>query len=342
VDKVGLKEARLWTGLENGRVHCFLCSFHCKIADGKRGVCGVRENRGGTLYSLNYGRIIARNIDPIEKKPLFHFQPGSTSYSIATVGCNFRCLHCQNADISQMPRETGTIVGEEVPSEELVQDALDTGCSNISYTYTEPTIFFEYAQDCGIPAREKGLKNVFVTNGYMTRECMVELKGFLDAANVDVKGFDEGFYRKICGGAKLAPVLEAVEYMRGLGIWVEVTTLIIPTLNDSEEELRSIAKWLYRTDKSIPWHISAFYPAYKMTHLPRTPRSIIDRAREIGLNEGLRYVYTGNVPGDPGESTYCYNCKRVLIERFGFAVRNNFIEDSRCPKCNAEIDGVDL
>jgi pyruvate formate lyase activating enzyme len=341
VDKIGSEKARLWTGGEKGRVNCFLCSFRCNIADGKLGVCGVRENRGGTLYSLNYGRVVARNIDPIEKKPLFHFQPGSTSYSIATVGCNFRCLHCQNAEISQMPRESGMIAGEGVPSGDIVKGALEGGCSNISYTYTEPTIFFEYAQDCGLQAREKGLKNVFVTNGYMTKECIGELEGFLDAANVDVKSFDEGFYKKVCG-ARLSPVLEAVEYLRGLGIWVEVTTLIIPTLNDSEEGLRSIARWLYKTDRSIPWHISAFYPAYKLLDVPPTPRSIIDRARVIGLEEGLRYVYTGNVPGDPGESTYCYNCKEVLIERFGFAVGNNLIKDSRCPKCNAEIDGVEL
>jgi pyruvate formate lyase activating enzyme len=341
VDETGLKEARLWTGAEKGRVHCYLCYFNCNIAPGRRGVCGVRENRDGTLYSLNYARLIARNIDPIEKKPLFHFQPGSTSYSIATVGCNFRCLHCQNADISQMPRESGAVVGEEVPFADVVQGAIDMGCSNISYTYTEPTIFFEYAEDCGVLAREKGLKNVFVTNGYMTRECLDELKGFLDAANVDVKSYDEGFYKKVCG-ARLAPVLDSVEYMRELGIWVEVTTLVIPTMNDSEEELRNIAKWIYRMDKSIPWHISAFSPAYKMTDIARTPRATVDRAREIGLEEGLRYVYTGNVPGDPGESTYCYNCKGLLVERFGFAVMSNLLSDSKCPSCNAAIDGVEM
>jgi pyruvate formate lyase activating enzyme len=336
-----MKEARLWRGLEKGKVDCYLCSFHCKIADGKRGVCGVRENRGGTLYSLNYGRIIAQHVDPIEKKPLFHFQPGTTSYSIATVGCNFRCLHCQNFEISQMPRETGKVAGEEVPSQKVVQGAVAFGCSSIAYTYTEPTIFFEYAQDCGVPAREKGLTNVFVTNGYMTRECIDELRGFLDAANVDVKSYDEGFYKKVCG-AKLAPVLDTVEYMRSAGIWVEVTTLIIPTLNDSEEELKKIAKWIFTTDKSIPWHISAFYPAYKLLEVPPTPRAIVDRAREIGLEEGLRYVYTGNVPGDPGESTYCYNCKEVLIERFGFEVRKNSIKESRCPNCSTEVDGVEM
>lgn len=336
-----MKEAGLWEGLQDHKVHCHLCCFHCKIADGKRGVCGVRENSGGTLYSLNYGRVIAQNIDPIEKKPLFHFQPGTTSYSVATVGCNFRCLHCQNFEISQMPRETGKVAGEEVPPGEVVRGAEAFGCSSIAYTYTEPTIFFEYARDCGVPARAKGLKNVFVTNGYMTRECIDELTGFLDGANVDVKSFDEGFYKKVCG-ARLAPVLESVEYMRSVGIWVEVTTLIIPTLNDSEKGLRNIARWLYKTDRSIPWHISAFYPTYKLLDIQPTPRSIVDRAREIGLEEGLRYVYTGNVPGDPGESTYCYDCNEVLIERFGFTVRRNAIKDSGCPKCGAVVDGVEM
>ncbi len=336
-----MQEARLYSRIESKRVECHLCAFRCRIADGSRGICGVRENRGGTLYTLVYNRLIARNIDPIEKKPLFHFQPGSTSYSIATVGCNFRCLHCQNYEISQMPKGRGTVAGEEVTAQEVVEEALRAGCSNISYTYTEPTIFFEMAEDCGRLARSKGLKNVFVTNGYMTRECIDELKNFLDGANVDVKSFSEVFYKKVCG-ARLAPVLESVEYMRSLGIWVEITTLVIPTMNDSEEELRDIARWIYKTDKNMPWHISAFHPAYKMADIERTPVSTIDRAREIGLAEGLRYVYTGNVPGDPGESTYCYQCGEVLIERFGFTVRKNVIKDSRCPHCNAVIHGVEL
>ena len=334
-------EARLYTREEARRVRCNLCAFRCNIAEGKRGICGVRENRGGTLYSLVYGRLIAEHTDPIEKKPLFHFQPGSSSYSISTVGCNFRCLHCQNFDISQMPRNQKRILGMEVSPEEIVRKALLERASSISYTYTEPTIFFEYAQDCGRLAKQKGLRNVFVTNGYMSAECLDALKGILDAANVDIKSFSEEFYKKVCG-ARLRPVLESIEYMKTLGIWVEVTTLIIPTLNDSEDELRRIAQWIYRLDPRIPWHISAFMPAYKMTHLQRTPVSIINRAREIGLEEGLRYVYTGNVPGDPGESTYCYNCKKILIERFGFTVRRNLIKDSKCPYCGVEIDGVEL
>lgn len=334
-------EASLYKKAENNYTDCFLCSFRCHIAPGKRGVCGVRENRQGTLYSNVYGRLIAQNIDPIEKKPLFHFQPASRSYSIATVGCNFRCLHCQNSDISQMPRDKKTIAGEEVGPEEVVAEALETGCASISYTYTEPTIFFEYARDVGMLAKDRGLKNVFVTNGYMTAECLDELKGTLDAANVDIKAFTEGFYKKVCG-ATLAPVLKSIERMRELGIWVEITTLVIPSMNDSDEELRNIAKWIYRTDKSMPWHISAFRPAYKMMDAPPTPAETLERAIDIGLGEGLRYVYTGNIPGLKGESTFCYNCKKLLIERRGFTVMKNLVAEGMCPFCGTAIDGVEL
>lgn len=336
-----MKEARLYSRAGENKVDCRLCAFRCHIADGKRGVCGVRENRGGVLYSLVYGKLIAENIDPVEKKPLFHFQPGSSSYSIATAGCNFRCLHCQNADISQMPKDRHEIVGEEARPEEVVLEAMESGCSSVSYTYTEPTIFFEYAYDIGVQARQMGLKNIFVTNGYMTRECLDEAKGMLDAANVDIKAFTEGFYKRVCG-ARLAPVLESIEYMRSLGVWVEVTTLIIPTLNDSDDELREIARWISKTDRTMPWHISAFHPAYKLTDIERTPASTLERARRIGLEEGLRYVYTGNIPGLAGESTYCYNCKELLIDRVGFTVRKNLIVDSRCHRCGSMIDGVGL
>lgn len=336
-------EARLYKKEEGNVDYCYLCSFHCKIKEGKVGICGVRENKGGTLYTLVYDQVVARSLDPVEKKPLFHFQPGSTSYSIATVGCNFRCLHCQNYHISQMPKDEGTITGEEITPEEIVMAAEESGASSIAYTYTEPTIFFELAEDTGYIARERGISNIFVSNGYMTRECIDELDSFLDGINVDLKFFQNKVHIKECGGAKIEHVLDAIEYLHEKRIWMELTTLIIPTLNDSEEELRDIARWIYNLDKRIPWHISAFYPTYKQLSLPPTPLSIIDRAREIGLEEGLRYVYTGNVPGDPGESTYCYNCKTMLIERYGFVVQSNRItEGSRCPECGAEIDGVEL
>lgn len=334
-------EARLYSKAEKNSVRCHLCSFRCHIKDGNRGICGVRENRRGKLYTHTWGTLVASNVDPIEKKPLFHFQPSSRSFSVATAGCNFRCLHCQNSEISQMPRDKGEVIGEEVSPEEVVAEAYETGCTSISYTYTEPTIFFEYAYDISVLAKAKGLKNVFVTNGYMTRECLDEMKGLLDAANVDVKAFTEGFYKKVCG-ATLAPVLESVETMRSMGIWVELTTLVIPGMNDSEEELRALAKWIARTDKTMPWHLSAFHPAYKMQDIERTPAATLERAREIGFEEGLRYVYTGNIPGNKGESTYCWSCGALLIERLGFMIKNNRIVDSSCPSCGSRIDGVEL
>lgn len=336
------KEARLYSRRPDGSVDCALCAFRCHIRPGRRGICGVRENEDGILKTLVYGSLIAAHTDPIEKKPLFHFLPGTDSYSIATAGCNFRCKHCQNYEISQITREThaqGEIPGTPATPGSVVEAALRRGCRSISYTYTEPTIFFEFALDTGTRAKEEGLSNIFVTNGYMTAECLEELSGVLDAANVDVKSFSDDFYRKVCG-ARLAPVLESIVEMRRLGIWVEVTTLIIPGYNDSQEELREIARWIYRTDKAMPWHISAFYPTYKLLDAPPTSAETLVRAREIGLEEGLRYVYTGNIPGLSGECTYCYSCGRLLIERRGFSVGEVLLEESKCPECNALIDGV--
>lgn len=336
-----MMEARLYDKGEKRSVKCRLCSFRCHIREGGRGICGVRENDDGKLFTHTWGKLIAEQVDPIEKKPLFHFQPSSRSYSIATAGCNFRCLHCQNSEISQSPRETGQVMGEEAAPEEIVAEAYETGCTSISYTYTEPTIFFEYAYDIGVLAKEKGLKNVFVTNGYMTKDCLGALDGVLDAANVDIKAFTESFYKKVCG-ATLAPVLESVETMRAMGIWVEITTLVIPGMNDSEDELRALAKWVAGTDKTMPWHLSAFHPAYKMLDVGRTPVATLERAREIGFEEGLRYVYTGNIPGNKGESTYCWSCGALLIERLGFMVKMNKVVDSACPSCGSRVDGVEL
>jgi len=333
------REARLYSARPDGSVDCALCAFRCHIAKGRRGICGVRENEEGILKTLVYGSLIAAHADPVEKKPLFHFLPGTTSFSIATPGCNFRCRHCQNYEISQITRETGDIPGTETTPDAVVESAIDARCQSISYTYTEPTIFFEFALDTALKAKEAGLKNIFVTNGYMTGECLKELSGVLNAANVDIKSFSEDFYKKVCG-AKLAPVLDSIVEMRRLGIWVEATTLIIPGYNNSPEELRDIARWISKTDKKIPWHISAFYPTYKLLDAPPTRSEDLVRAREIGLAEGLRYVYTGNIPGLRGESTYCFNCGRALIDRVGFTVGDVHIKDSKCPDCAAVIDGV--
>jgi len=334
-----MKEALLYDKLEGKKVKCSLCSHRCKIAEGKRGICGVRENIGGNLYTLVYENAIAEHIDPIEKKPFFHFRPGSMSFSIGTAGCNFRCLHCQNWDISQSPVKRRGIVGKSLPCEEIVKLAKKYNCKSISYTYTEPTIFFEYAYDTAKLAKKEGIDNNFVTNGYMSPEALEMISPYLDAANVDLKAFTDKFYREICG-AKLEPVLETLRGIKKLGIWVEVTTLIIPTLNDSKDELGEIANFIYKElGRDTPWHVSMFYPRYKM-HLPPTPIETLSMARKIGLDAGLRYVYSGNIPDDIGENTYCYNCGELLIRRYGFSILENKIKDSRCFNCNAKIDGV--
>jgi pyruvate formate lyase activating enzyme len=334
-----MKEAYLYDKQSGAKVRCFLCSHRCLIADGKRGVCCVRENKEGILYSLVYERLISANVDPIEKKPFFHFLPGSKAFSVAAPGCNFRCLHCQNHEISQLPRDKEIIIGEKVSGEEIVSLALKYNCASISYTYTEPTIFFEYAYDTAKIARTKGLKNNFVTNGYMTAEALDMIAPYLDGANVDLKSFSEAFYKKVCG-ARLKPVRESIHKMHALGIWVEVTTLIIPTLNDAEAELRKIARFLLSVSPAIPWHVSAFYPTYRMMDKPRTSPEIIRQAREIGLEEGLKYVYTGNIPGAEGENTSCYHCQKVLIRRHGYQIAENSITEGKCPHCGTLIEGV--
>ena len=334
-----MKEAYLYEKQEDRKVRCHLCNHRCLIKDGLRGICGVRENRGGTLFSLVYGQVIARHVDPIEKKPLFHFLPGTSSYSIATAGCNFKCLFCQNADISQMPKDRNQILGEEMTPEIVLEEALRSRSSTISYTYTEPTIFFEFALDIARPAASRGLRNIFVSNGYMTEECLKEISPNLHGANVDLKGFSEKYYKELCG-AKLKPVLKTLELMKKMNVWVEVTTLLVPGLNDSKEELQQLAKFLVNLDPDIPWHISRFHPTYRLTNVRATPPESIRKAKDIGYEAGLKYVYTGNLPGDDGEKTFCHQCKELLIDRYGFYVRKNVIANSRCPKCSAEIPGV--
>ncbi|MDP8235587.1 MAG: AmmeMemoRadiSam system radical SAM enzyme [Candidatus Erginobacter occultus] len=334
-----MREALLYDRLDGEAVSCRLCAHRCRIPEGKRGLCGVRENRAGTLYSLVYGQVIALNADPIEKKPLFHFLPGTRALSVATAGCNFTCRHCQNADISQSPRENGTIPGREISPAELVRAARREGCRTIAYTYTEPTIFFEYALDTARRAAEEGIKNVFVTNGYMTGEALEMIAPVLDAANVDLKSFRDEFYREVCG-AKLKPVLETIKKMPELGIWIEVTTLLIPGYNDSEEELGEIAGFLSGIDSGIPWHVSGFYPTYRLTDAPPTPAAALRKAREIGEAAGLRYVYTGNLPGDDGENTYCHSCRKKIVERTGYRLGEVNIRDGTCAYCSTPAAGV--
>jgi len=335
-----MKEALFYKTVKGNEVICELCNHRCHISEGKRGLCGVRENRAGVLYSLVYGRLIAANVDPIEKKPLFNFLPGSKAFSISTVGCNFRCLHCQNSDISQYPLlHNDEIAGTERTAETVVNEAVRSRSASVCYTYVEPTIFYEFAWDCSVLAHERSLKNVFVSNGYMTPDATRHLAPVLDGINIDIKGFTDDFYKKVCK-ARLQPVLDNVQLMHELGVWVEVTTLIIPGLNDSAEELRDIARFIKSVSPTIPWHVTAFYPTYKMLNQPPTPIATLRKAREIGLEQGLHYVYEGNIPGEDGENTSCPNCGALLIKRSGFSIQQNNLTDGCCSTCGQKISGV--
>ena len=335
-----MKEALFYEREGNLQVRCRLCRFNCLIGDGARGVCAVRENRGGTLYSLVYGKVCAEHVDPIEKKPLFHVMPGSRTYSIATVGCNFRCRHCQNYSISQADRNA-PIGGREQTPHAIVQRAIDNGCSSISYTYTEPTIYFEFACDTARLARQAGLKNIFVTNGYISTEALATIAPFLDAANIDLKGFSETFYRDVVH-ARLSEVLDSIMEYRKQGIWLELTTLIIPGLNDSDGELQNLAEFIVANlGVDTPWHVSQYYPTYLLTDRSRTSVETLRKARDIGLSAGLRYVYEGNVPGEGGENTTCPSCASLLIKRHGYAIQNNRINNNgACPDCGMVIAGI--
>ncbi|WP_291493973.1 AmmeMemoRadiSam system radical SAM enzyme [Desulfurella sp.] len=334
-----MKEAYLYKHLNEKKVRCDLCAHRCIIEEDKSGICIVRKNINGKLYSLVYEKVIAQAVDPIEKKPLYHFLPGSRSYSIATVGCNFTCLNCQNYEISQYMYYHNEPAGKYYSVNNVVSDAIFFDCSSIAYTYTEPTIFFEYAIDTAKIAKSKGLKNVFVTNGFFTKQAIDMMSDLIDAVNIDLKSMNEDFYKNIAGG-RLKPVLSSIEYAKQKGIWVELTTLIIPTLNDSEKEIENIAKFIKSVDQNIPWHISAFYPTYKLTSIPPTSIKTIQKAYDIGKSVGLRYVYGGNIPKNNLENTYCYNCGELLIERSGFAIIKNALSGNKCPKCNAQIAGV--
>lgn len=335
-----MKEAMFYQKLEGDRVRCSLCRFRCLIGNGKRGHCRVRENRDGVLYSLVYGRAVAEHVDPIEKKPLFHLLPGTRSYSVATVGCNFRCLHCQNFGISQPDEASVERSGTFVEPKTIVERAIAAGCRSIAYTYTEPTIFFEYAYETAMLAKDAGLKNVFVTNGYITSEALAVIAPYLDAANIDLKAFAEPFYRDVVG-ASLSEVLDCIRDYKRYGIWIELTTLIIPNRNDSEEELGGIARFIAdELGCETPWHVTQFYPTFRLTDQPRTPISTLRNARRIGLDAGLHYVYEGNVPGEGGENSYCHSCGSLLIRRYGYLVEKNLVSDGRCPGCGASVEGV--
>lgn len=331
-----LKEALFYDRLEGGKVLCALCPRKCVLKDGQRGFCGVRENRGGTLYTLNYGLVSAFAVDPVEKKPLFHFYPGSPILSISTVGCNFECPWCQNYDISRgRPEDAG---GESLSPEYIVDYAKRRSIPLIAYTYNEPLIWYEYVLDTSKLAKREGIANVLVTNGYVNLEPLAELLPFIDAANVDIKAFDPSVYARYPKG-KLESVLEAVVAMKSKGIHVETTYLLVPTVNDSDDQIRSMAKWhMDALGPDTPLHVSRFFPMYKFTHVSSTPIHSLEKAWQIAKDQGLRYVYVGNLPGNKGEHTYCPSCGALLIERFGFQILSWKLDrENKCSECGEKI-----
>ena len=337
-----MKEALFYNRQPYKKICCLLCNHKCQIKDGGLGICKVRQNQAGTLYSLNYGTCVTMNVDPIEKKPLYHFFPASYAYSIAAVGCNFKCNFCQNWQISQIEKakEIG-VNGLKLSPEEVVNKAIKNNCMSISYTYTEPTVYFEFAYDCAKLAKEKGLYNNFVTNGYMSQEALEYIAPYLDAANVDLKSYQQDFYRKMCK-ASLQPVLDNIALMNKLGIWVEITTLVIPGLNDSSSELGEIASFISSVDKNIPWHISRFHPDYKLTSSEATALSTLENAYKIGKEKGVNFIYIGNIHTDYGENTACPGCHKLIIERTGFFVKSKNIKDGNCAFCGTPIPGKGL
>ncbi|NJD29621.1 MAG: AmmeMemoRadiSam system radical SAM enzyme [Chloroflexi bacterium] len=328
--------------LPDGAVRCNVCAHRCLVRPGRKGICRVRENRDGTLVSLAYGRVVAANLDPVEKKPLFHVDPGSRSWSIATPGCPFHCVFCQNWQIAQGPRLGLGLPISAMTPQEVLEDALACDADSISYTYVEPIVFLEFILDVGRLAHEAGLRNLLITDGYATPEAIELLAPVIDAANVDLKSFDDAFYRKLCG-ARLRPVLDGILAMRRAGIFLELTTLVIPGHNDSDAELRSLTRWIVEeVGPETPWHVSRFFPAFRMPDVPPTPLESLRRAAEIGREAGLAHVYVGNAPELEAEDTRCAGCGRVVIQRHGYRVRSLLADDGTCRDCGHRVAGLGM
>ncbi len=331
-------EARFYEKLPNRKIKCKLCPRECVIDDRERGYCGVRENRGGKYYTLVHSRVCASNVDPIEKKPFFHFLPGSLAFSIATAGCNVNCKMCQNWDISQVRPEQ--VDAQYLPPAEAAAVARRAGCRSIAYTYSEPVVFYEYMSDTADRARAAGIRNAVVSGGYVQHDPLVELSKRVDAIKIDLKGFTDKFYKEIVKG-ELKPVLNALVTIRKLGVWNEIVYLVIPTLNDTDEQFRGVARWM-KSDLGldVPVHFTRFHPDYLLKNLPPTPLASLERAKAIADAEGLHYVYIGNVPGHPAENTYCPRCRKPVVERAGFTIRSMRIKKGACQHCGQSIAGV--
>ncbi|MGA1839744.1 MAG: AmmeMemoRadiSam system radical SAM enzyme [bacterium] len=338
-DKTSLVEAQYYKKLEGEEIQCLLCPHKCVVSKGDRGECGVRENRNGTYYTLTYGRPCALHVDPVEKKPLFHVMPGSRVYSLATAGCNLNCLFCQNWQISQaLPEE---VRYENRSPDEIVQMAVDMDCHLIAYTYSEPTIFFEYMLAIAKKAHTKGLINTCHSNGFINPEPLSELLRFMSAANIDLKGFTDEYYLEVCGG-RLEPVLKSLKQIKKGGIHLELTNLVVPSKNDKIDDIKKMSKWISNElGPDVPLHFSRFYPRYKLRNIPPTPVETLEEARDVAMREGLKFVYIGNLqPGHKAENTYCPNCKKIVIERRGYVVEKNQLKGGKCPNCNKPISGL--
>jgi len=331
--------ASYWTKIRGNIIQCALCPRRCVVSDGQRGLCTVRLNKGGTLYTLGYGNPIAVHVDPIEKKPFFNVMPGESAFSIAVAGCNMRCIFCQNWQISQTPPDQ--VTAYDMPPEKVVSEAIKDNCPFIVYTYTEPTIFYEYMFDISKRARARGLKNAMHTCGYINQEPLKELLKYMDAVNVDLKGFNEEFYRKMGAFASLQPVLDTIKTVKAEGVWLEITNLIIPGLNDDPQEIKKMCVWIKdNLGADTPIHFSRFMPSFKLQNLPPTPVSKLEEAYNIAKAAGLNYVYIGNIPGHPGENTYCPQCGKVVIGRAGYRITENNIAGGKCKFCGREIAGI--
>ena len=331
-------EARYYEKLPDRKVRCTLCPWQCVVGPGERGYCDVRANREGTYYSLVYGRIAANHNDPIEKKPLYHFLPGSAAFSLATAGCNVDCKFCQNWELAQQKPEA--LYSVAFTPEEVGDYAKRWGCQAVAYTYNEPTVFTEFIHDVALCGRERGLKSVVISNGFINKKPLLDLCGVIDAYKVDLKAFTEKYYQEVVGG-RLAPVLDTLVTLKSQGVWTEIVYLTVPTLNDDPQEIRNMVKWILQTlGSDVPLHFSRFYPRYKLKNLPPTPVTTLEKLRNIGLDGGLHYVYMGNVPGHEGENTICPNCRKTVIRRVGYRIFENHTVGGACSFCGQTIPGV--